>query len=275
MRSLRRRATLVLLLLTGPGVGIADATRHYAPNHNFDARGAWQPGAAGFNLADISDPEQLRHLPVGVEGLIWVGLCGGVDQNFVARMMPFVRNTAVFGFYLMDDPDPRFGPSQCKPDALRAEADWLHEHFPGAVSFIVLMNLSAADSPSFQGSYNPDNSHVDLYGIDPYPCRSELGGCSEPMIGRFVAAAETWGIPRARIVPVYQAFGGGSWRDGEGGEYQLPSPAQARVMLAQWQALIPAPRFDFAYSWGRQRGDHALEDSSALRDVFSAHNRSR
>ena len=272
------------MLIAGRGIGTAaaadaaqstDATLHYAPNHNFDASGTWRPAAAGFNLADITDPGQLRDLPVGVKGLVWISLCAGADRRFVATLTPYMQEKGIFGFYLMDDPDPRIGLAQCKPSALRAEADWIHAHVPGAVTFIVLMNLSAAATPSYQGTYNPITSHVDLYGIDPYPCRSELNGCSDTMIARYVAAAEAWGIPRARMVPVFQSFGGGRWSDGDGGEYRLPTAAQARAMLAQWRALIPAPRFDFAYSWGVQRGDHALEDTIDLRVVFSDHNKAR
>jgi hypothetical protein len=250
-------------------------TLHYAANHNFDDSGAWRPGATGFNLADISDPHQLRALPVGVKGLIWVGLCAGVEGKFVATMAPYMQQRNVFGFYLMDDPDPRIGHAQCKPDSLRAEADWIHDHVPGALTFILVMNLSGAGTPSFQGTYNPTNSHIDLYGIDPYPCRSEVNGCSETMIERYVAAAEASGIPRARMVPVYQSFGGGSWSDGDGGKYLLPTAAQMRAMLVRWRALIPAPVFDFAYSWGAQRGDHALEGNLDLQAVFSAHNAGR
>jgi len=279
-----RAAILLLTLISSRGIETAGAaetarstraTLHYAPNHNFDASGVWRPAPAGFNLADINDPRQLRDLPMGVTGLVWVGLCAGVDEQFVATMAPYVHQKNVFGFYLMDDPDPRMGVARCRPSSLRAEADWIHDHVRGALTFIVLMNLSAAGTPSFQDSYNPTNSHVDLYGIDPYPCRSELNGCSDTMIERYVVAAEAWGIPRARMVPVYQTFGGGSWSDGDGGEYRLPTADQSRAMLAQWRALIPAPLFDFAYSWGVQRGDHSLEDSSDLRDVFSKHNQDR
>lgn len=259
---------------TGATPPAADATLHYAPNHNFDACGNWRPRAAGFNLADVSDARQLRHLPAGVQGLIWVGLCAGTNREFVARMRPYVGQKRVFGFYLMDDPDPRVGVAQCKPAGLRAEADWIHAHVPGALSFIVLMNLASPATPSYQDTYDPYNSHVDLYGIDPYPCRSELGGgCSPTMIARYVAAAEAWGIARERLIPVYQAFGGGSWRDGDSGEYSLPNPAEVQAMLAQWQALIPTPVFDFAYSWGVQRGDRALENSVDLQAIFLAHNR--
>jgi hypothetical protein len=278
------QAALLLTLVFGCWIDTAGAaqtaqntraTLHYAPNRNFDASGVWRPATVGFNLAEITGPRQLRELPMGVKALVWIGRCSGVDRKFIDAVTPFVDEKAVFGFYLMDDPDPRIGLRQCKPSSLRAEADWIHNHVHGAQTFIVLMNLSAADTPSFQGTYNPSNSHVDLYGIDPYPCRSELNGCSKTMIPQYVQAAERWGIPRARMIPVYQAFGGGSWSDGNSGEYLLPTAAQAQAMFAQWQALIPAPPFDYAYSWGVQRGDHALEDSADLREVFSIHNKDR
>jgi hypothetical protein len=289
-RSRRILMHVALVLCAGCGVETADKSDvvgiagmacctdprlHYAPNHNFDAGGTWRPAAAGFNLADVNDPRQLPGLPPGTKALIWVGLCTGVDRRFIDRVSPYLRQRTVFGFYLMDDPDPRIGPVQCQPTSLRAEADWIHAHFPGALTFIVLMNLSAPGTPSFQGSYNPINSHIDLYGIDPYPCRSELNGCSATMIQRYISAARAWGIPRERIVPVYQAFGGGHWGDGDGGEFRLPTATQARTMLAQWRALLPAPVFDYAYSWGTQRGDQALESSCELRQVFLEHNKER
>jgi hypothetical protein len=289
-RRIRMHVALTLILIASSGVetaytsgtvGIARvaccmrAMLHYAPNHNFDANGTWLPGAAGFNLADITDPRQLRDLPPGVKALIWIGLCAGANPKFIAEVRPYMRQKAIFGFYLMDDPDPRIGVAQCKPNSLRAEADWIHAHFAGALTFIVLMNLSASGTPSFQDSYNPINSHVDLYGIDPYPCRSELNGCSDTMIQQYVAAAQAWGIPRERMVPVYQVFGGGRWKDGDRGEFNLPTAAQARAMLAQWGALLPAPVFDYAYSWGAQLGDQALESSPQLQRVFSTHNRVR
>jgi len=92
---------------------------------------------------------------VAAKGLIWVGLCAGADRQFVSRITPYMHERNVFGFYLMDDPDPRIGLAQCKPDSLRAEADWIHDHVPGALTFIVVMNLSTAGTPSFQHTYNP------------------------------------------------------------------------------------------------------------------------
>src|SRR5207249_11728454 len=80
------------------------------------------------------------------------------------------------------------------------------------------------------------------------------------------------GIPRDSIVPVYQAFGAGNWSDDGGGQYTLPTPSQEEQILAVWAPLVPNPVFDYAYSWGTQNADQALEDSPALQAVFSAHN---
>jgi hypothetical protein len=178
----------------------------------------------------------------------------------------------------MDDPDPRpiaLGRANgCRPEDLKAESDWIHANIPGAITFIVAMNLARAARPWFGGGYSPENSHVDLFGIDPYPCRSELGICDLYMIDRYVASAERAGIPRQRMVPVFQTFGGGEWKDGDGGHYVLPKPEELRAMLERWSTLIPPPPFDYAYSWGSQRGDQALEDAPALQEVMKTHNRS-
>jgi len=73
-------------------------------------------------------------------------------------------------------------------------------------------------------------------------------------------------------VPVYQAFGGGDWVDDNRGRYVLPTAAEEQEILFRWQTLVPMPVFDYAYSWGSQRGDVALESSSDLQTVFSGHN---
>src|SRR5580704_16138904 len=140
---------------------------HYAPNGNFNKHGQYLPAKAGFNLADVSSVAQLRALRANVKGLVWVGQCNGVDQNFRRAVQPYVGNPKVFGFYLMDDPDPRITfktgklSLPCSPYQLKAESDWVHGHMPGARTFIVLMNLSSSKTPSFENTYNPANSHID------------------------------------------------------------------------------------------------------------------
>src|SRR5207247_4122277 len=52
----------------------------------------------------------------------------------------------------------------------------------------------------------------------------------------------------------------------------LPPASQERQILATWGPLVPNPVFDYAYSWGTQNSDQALEGSTTLQAVFSAHN---
>jgi hypothetical protein len=247
---------------------------HFAPNGNFDSNGAYLPGKIGFNLADVSTVKELEALPAGVKGLVWIGRCGGVDAPFLKSVRPYVGNPNLFGFYLMDDPDPtgRYSPG-CAADSLKAESDWIHVNVPAAKTFIVLMNTGSVRTPSFDGSYNPISSCIDLFGFSPYPCRTGLEHCDFDMIDRYVAAAEASGIPREKMVPVYQAFGAGDWADDRGARYVLPTVEQEREILARWGALVPKAVFDYAYSWGSQRGDVALHSSSDLQTLFSSHNR--
>ncbi len=246
---------------------------HYAPNGNFATGDKYLPGKVGFNLADVSSVGQLDALPDGIKGLAWIGRCAGVDTAFLDAVQPYIGHAKLFGFYLMDDPDPRGRNSPiCTADNLKAESDWIHTNAPGAKTFILLMKMSTSRTPSFANTYNPTNSHVDLFGLDPYPCRSELQDCDYDMIDRYVVAAEVWGIPRSKMVPIYQAFGGGNWVDDGGGRYRLPTVSQEQQILARWGSLVATPEFDFAYSWGSQNADAALESSPELQAVFSLHN---
>jgi hypothetical protein len=248
------------------------APLHFTPNHNFDWAANYLPGKIGFNLADVSSPTQLATLPPNVKGLVWVGRCRGTDAEFLKITRQYIGRPHLWGFYLMDDPDPR--PSgNCRTEDLKTEADWIHKNIPGAYTFIVLMNLGSSRSPSFAGSYNQLNSHIDLFGFSPYPCRSSSARCDFTMIHRYIAAAEASGIGRDQIIPVYQAFGGGEWFDDEGGRYRLPVVAEEEEIIAQWKTAIPTPLFDYVYSWGSQRGDVGLEGALALHPAFARHNR--
>lgn len=248
----------------------AEVGPHYAANGNFAPDGRYLPGQYGFNVADVSSAAELATLPAGVRGLVYLGSCNGADREFTTAVDSFSHNTKLFGFYLLDEPDP----ATCAPATLKAESAYIHEHIPGALTFILEQNLAASTSPSYVGGYDPANTGIDLFGIDPYPCRTELHGCAPTMIAGYVAAAERFGIPRSSIVPVFQSFGGGSWIDDGGGHYQLPTASELTSMLAQWAKLVPSPAFDVVYSWGSQRADRALADAPAdLRAVFAAHNK--
>src|SRR5207253_3026636 len=71
----------------------------------------------------------------------------------------------------------------------------------------------------------------------------------------------------SQIVPVYQAFGGGGYS-----AWILPTATQEQQILSTWGALVPNPAFDYAYSWGVQSSDTALENTPSLQSVFAAHN---
>ena len=243
---------------------------HYSGNDNFGPHGRYLPGADGFNLADITSNAEALSLPGNVKGLAYIGRCGGADSSFRSAIAPFIGDSKVYGFYLEDDPDP----ASCKAGNLKAEADWIRARDPGALTFIVLRDMGPTSSPTFRGTYNPASTDVDLYGLDPYPCRTELGNrCAYAWIGLAVRAAELSGVPRADIVPVYQAFGGGNWAEDGGGKYLMPSPLEVSQILAAWGRALPSPAFDYAYSWGNQHGDTALSGSSADQAVFRVHNR--
>ena len=201
---------------------------HYTSNGNFSGS-TYTPAWDRFNLADVSSVGMVNSLPSGVKGLVYIGQCSGVTPSFTNAVQPFLGNARVFGFYLMDEPDPtgRYS-ALCPPANLKAESDYIHYFFGSAKTFIIEMNLGASSAPTYAGGYTPGNSDIDLYGLDPYPCRSELNGCNDNIITLAVKAAESAGIPEADIVPVYQAFGGGYFADDGGGQWILPTARKRR-----------------------------------------------
>ncbi|MER8421734.1 calcium-binding protein [Mesorhizobium sp. M1329] len=227
---------------------------------------------AGFNLASVQYVDQVNELPEGMKGLVYLDEANGVTQSFIDKVTPFLGNPNVFGFFLVDEPDPtgQWG-TYASAANLKAESDWIHEHFPGAKTYITMMSLGTSVNPDFRGTYNPANTGIDYYGIDVYPVRTD-GPVDYNMIDKFVAAAQASGIPTSQIVPGYQAFGGGEYNTDMGGKYVVPSAAQMEIMMEHWAKLVPSPAFDYAYAWGSQRGDTALESSAELQAVFRQHN---
>jgi hypothetical protein len=270
MTPLAAAAYCVAALLFAPPCSAAP--RHFAANGNFDAGGGFVPGAYGFDLADVGDAESLDLLPDGVLGLVWLGACDGADARFRLAVAAVIDHPKLFGFYLIDDPDPSgVWRRRCPAENLRAESDWIHARRSGAATFIALMNVGDAANPAFDATLRPENSHVDLFGVAPYPCRRDWRDCDVAMVGRFAEAARRAGVPDGAVVPVYQTFGGGEWR-AEGGGYRPPEPAEMERIIAEWRRFAPAPAFDFAYSWGSQRADAALSMSAGLQGVFKRHN---
>jgi len=246
---------------------------HYASGGNLvGAQGDhYAPGIDGFNLADVSGTWSLNHLPAGVKGLVWLGdiSAHGADAAFQSAVNQYIGNPNLYGFYLADEPDPtgQWG-TKISAANLQAESDYIHAHVPGAKTFMVMMNMGSPNNPSFMGTYNPANTHIDLFGLDPYPVRPQFtGGVNYGTIPAAVSAAEAAGVPLSKIVPVYQAFGGGGYSS-----WTMPTAAQEQQILQTWGTSVPSPAFDYAYSWGSQSGDQSLSGSPALQQVFAAHN---
>jgi hypothetical protein len=243
-------------MATGPNTAL-----HYAANGNFDT-GSYAPGADGFNLADVGDKSELDSLPAGDKGMVFLGMTDGVTAAFKAAVDAVAGDPKLFGFYLSDEPDG----SATTAANLMAEADYIAQNAPGAVSYMTEMNLSGELTPSFY--YTPANTHINLFGLDPYPVNTNVpNGLDYNTIPLAVAAAEKAGIPLAQIVPVYQGFGGGNYTT-----FNLPTPAQAQTIIDTWGAAVPNPVFDYTYAWGAQQGDTALSTDPALAAVFAAHN---
>ncbi|ESX99676.1 calcium-binding protein [Mesorhizobium sp. LNJC405B00] len=229
---------------------------------------------AGFNLADVSSVDQLNALPAGMKGLVWLDEVNGASSSFIQKVTPFIGNSKVFGFFLVDEPDPtgKWG-TYASAANLKAESDWIHSHVPGAKTYITMMSLGTSANPDFTNTYNPGNTHIDYYGVDAYPVRT--GGVADyNMIDRYVAAAKAAGIPVSQMIPGYQAFGGGNYKTDTGGQYVVPTAAQEQTMMDHFAKLIPSPAFDYAYAWGSQQGDTALGNSPALKAFFLQHNQS-
>ncbi|MGX9125026.1 calcium-binding protein, partial [Mesorhizobium sp. BHscii] len=112
------------------------ATLHYTSGGS-----ATEIASAGFNLADVQYVSAVNELPDGMKGLVYLGEADGVTSSFIEKVTPFLGNPNVFGFYLTDEPDPtgRWG-TYATAENLKAESDWIHEHFPGAKTFITMMN---------------------------------------------------------------------------------------------------------------------------------------
>jgi hypothetical protein len=200
-----------------------------------------------------------------VQGLAYVGQkCPKpADDAFKQTVRKFAENRNLYGYYLSDEPHIKDCPGG--PDALASRADYIRKVTNGRQkSFIVLSR-----SEDYR-SFRPARTHVDLVGLDPYPCSVRNPTCEYAQIGEEVRLATGAGIPLGKIVPVYQAFG---QENISGGYYNLPTATQMRTMLAEWVRWVPNPVMDYTYSWGNQTNtsDPTLVDSVDLQKVFQAH----
>jgi hypothetical protein len=224
----------------------AGGTLHLALNMPAGDRA--KAASLGYDLFD-TDPDEgdIASLPEGGRALLWVGntTCGGFEQEsasaFAGTVKRFAGNDRVYGWYLSDEPNPEECPGIV--DKIRQRADIVHRYAPGQKAF-----ASLTDWP--MRPLKPSATHLDLIGLDPYPCRTDGKVCDLRTIDTMVGQAARAGFPRRMIVPVFQTFGQ-SCNDGER-NWRLPDERQLQSILGRWDRLVPRPAFDISYSWGRQ-----------------------
>ncbi|MEV4254291.1 hypothetical protein AB0J52_14155 [Spirillospora sp. NPDC049652] len=263
--------------LVHPSAGsAAPAVPVAAPRHssgtlhvalNMPAADRERAAALGFDLFDVG-PDEVGSLPKDGRALVWVGntTCGGFGlsaDDFGSTVKRLARDPRVYGWYLSDEPNPAECPGIV--GQIRERADLIHRYAPGQKAFASLTDWTMTP-------LKPSATHLDLIGLDPYPCRSDASGCDPKAIGAMVAQADRAGFARAMMVPVIQTFGQAC----SAGEknWKLPTPAQLTTILGQWEAVLPHPAFDISYSWGHQ-SDWAcptLADSPGLQQVMKLHN---
>ncbi|TYK44361.1 hypothetical protein [Actinomadura decatromicini] len=215
---------------------------------NMPAGDRAKAAALGYNLFDTEPDEgDIASLPRGGRALVWVGntTCGPFAPDDVSEFAGLVKRFAdderVYGWYLSDEPNP----DEC-PDVvgkIRQRADVVHRYAPRQKAFASLTDWEMEP-------LKPSATHLDLVGLDPYPCRAEGGRCDLTAIDRMLGQARRADIPSRMVVPVFQTFGQ-SCNAGDH-NWRLPAAAEMRGMLARWDRFVPRPAFDISYSWGRQ-----------------------
>ena len=247
--------------------------------------------ALGFNLIDLTGSKTnptstlalVNALPEGLQALVWLGNLGNApkgqscptpgfsDDEFKAQVDILANNPKVFGYNLADEPHP----SRC-PDAanaIQARSDYIHTHAPGQKTYITILDGSNM-CPEGEGceyhALRPEITHVDLMGIDPYPCHFDSAGqpvmCDTSKISQRVQVAVANGIPISAIVPVFQAFGQEGRLDGKSIYYRTPTTAEFQDMLNLWKSLVPNPIFDFVYTWGIQCTEKSCPAPQSLKN---------
>ncbi|HEY3557653.1 MAG TPA: hypothetical protein VGL05_09325 [Kribbella sp.] len=254
-------ASLALVLTGSSGTAPAQAqtpTRHFVTN----LKGSTAPFSLGYTLADTGSVSALSSLPSGVQAVFWLGQkCPApADATFKAKIDALASNPKVFAYYLSDEPHIADCPGG--PAALRSRADYIRAASGGRQkSFVVLSKV-----PDYK-AFAPAATHVDLVGLDPYPCSIAHPQCDLSKIGEKVSAARAAGIPLSAIVPVYQAFG---QERATSHYYNLPTATQEHAILTEWRRLVPAPVMDYTYGWSNQSSANpTLIDSQSLQKVFA------
>jgi hypothetical protein len=266
-----------------PAVTASSARAHFTVN----LKGSYSAArAAGFNVFDVAGSQnnpagvktKLNALPAGSKAMIWVGNLdnssstpGFTLAQFKAQVNALKSDPRVYGYFIADEPHP--GKFPLAAAHVRERADYLRATAPAQKSFIVVLDGTSACGGTLGCEYAalaPSKTHVDLVGIDSYPCH--LGAaCDYSKITQRVNVAAKMGIPKSQMVPVYQAFG----QEGKasGAYYRTPTASELSKMLSTWTAALPNAVLDYAYTWGTQTtAPQALVNHPALVSVVKGYN---
>ena len=247
--------------------------------------------ALGFNLFDATGSKTnpadtlaiVNALPEGIQALVWVGNLGNApsgqncpppgfsDAEFKAVVDALANNPKVFGYNLADEPHPSTCPDAV--DTIKIRSDYIHTYAPGQKAYITIQdgsNMCPASEGCEYSALRPEITHVDLIGIDPYPCHfNNLGQpvpCDISKISQRVQSAQANGIPISAIVPVFQAFGQEGRLDGKSIYYRTPTTKEFQDMLNLWKSLVPNSVFDFTYTWGIQCTESSCPAPQSLKN---------
>jgi hypothetical protein len=185
------------------------------------------------------------------------------SSAFTSFVQANADNPKVYGYYLADEPQSTA--ASCVA-AIKARADYIHSKNPNQKALVLL-----TDYPGTYAAYRPAVTNLDLVGIDPYPCRWDIGtsgGCDYEMIEEEVTAAQAAGIPASALVPMFQVFGDNlpTWKP--------PTVPELQSILATWQEYLPDPTIDMTYTWGIQPAwghTDTLQTRTDWQDVMRAY----
>ncbi len=276
----RRRTTRAPLLAAAFAAGALCASAasagglHYAVNTSGQQAEA---AAAGFNLADVGSVSALDELPDGMRGVLWLG--NGYNTTCEWRLDDEAIRDAVKGarahprfsgiYYISDEPHPAKCPDA--PEKVAERSALIRSIDPKAQTFIIVQNGWTA-----KDEFKLFSASADLIGVDPYPCthKNAEKGCDMKALRARIQAALDAGIPPARIVPVFQAFGQ-ACAGKEQPYYRMPRIEEMTEMLRIWDELAPREGrvFDMTYSWAPREGSAcptlSQADGSEAPDLLS------
>jgi hypothetical protein len=258
-------------------------TLHYVSNVGSDRS---EVAKLGFNLFDMGpDKAAIDALPRSQRALVWLGNLDNTNctpgyswSEFTAAVDRLAGDPKVFGYFLSDEPHPSVCPNAVAH--VRQRADYIRAKDPSQRSFIVVLDSSRECGANVGCEYSalrPELSHIDLIGLDPFPCVLG-GGCDLGKIDDRFHRAIVNGIPKSAIVPVFQTFGQ-TCNPPDNRHFAVPTEQQMRSILARFAALMPDPVFDFSFGWGskgtacpaldRADGTNGVPD---LQSVMREHN---